>query len=38
LLSAWKGFPETVEYRRVVEAKLYTLGVSPASAASGVQK
>ena len=38
LLSAWKGLPETVEYRRVVEAKLNTLGVSPASAASGAQK
>ncbi|MFY8084424.1 MAG: YfgM family protein [Rubrivivax sp.] len=37
-LAAWKGFPETVEYRRVVEAKLNTLGVAPAPAASGVTK
>jgi predicted negative regulator of RcsB-dependent stress response len=34
-LAAWKAFPDTVEYRRVVEAKLNTLGVAPALAASG---
>ena len=38
LLSAWKGLPDTVEYRRVVEAKLNTLGVAPAGAASGASK
>lgn len=32
--AAWKGMPETVEYRRVVEAKLNSLGVSTASAAA----
>lgn len=37
-LLAWKGLPETVEYRRVVEAKLNALGVAPAPAASGVSK
>ena len=37
-LLAWKGLPETVEYRRVVEAKLNALGVAPAPAASGVAK
>jgi predicted negative regulator of RcsB-dependent stress response len=37
-LLAWKGLPETVEYRRVVEAKLNALGVAPAPAASGVFK
>jgi hypothetical protein len=30
--------PDTVEYRRVVEAKLNTLGVAPAGAASGASK
>ena len=34
-LAAWKAFPDTVEYRRVVEAKLNSLGVAPALAASG---
>jgi predicted negative regulator of RcsB-dependent stress response len=37
-LNAWKGLPETVEYRRVVEAKLNTLGVAPLTAASGAVK
>lgn len=37
-LASWKVFPESVEYRRVVEAKLNTLGVAPAPAASGVTK
>jgi predicted negative regulator of RcsB-dependent stress response len=37
-LAAWKSLPETVEYRRVVEAKLNNLGVAPAPAASGVTK
>jgi len=32
LLLAWKGLPESVEYRRVVEAKLNSLGVAPPSA------
>jgi len=35
-LSAWKGMPESLEYRRVVEAKLNALGVAPA--ASGASK
>jgi predicted negative regulator of RcsB-dependent stress response len=34
-LAAWKAFPDTVEYRRVVEAKLNSLGVAPSLAASG---
>ena len=34
-LAAWKAFPDTVEYRRVVEAKLNSLGVAPAPSASG---
>ena len=37
-LTAWKGMPESLEYRRVVEAKLNSLGVAPAAAASGVSK
>lgn len=37
-LTAWKGMPESLEYRRVVEAKLNSLGVAPAGAASGVVK
>jgi len=35
-LAAWKGMPESLEYRRVVEAKLNALGVAPA--ASGASK
>ena len=38
LLAAWKDMPESLEYRRVVEAKLNSLGVAPAPAASGVSK
>ena len=38
--QAWKAMDESIEYRRVVEAKLTALGASPvvaaASAASGV--
>jgi predicted negative regulator of RcsB-dependent stress response len=37
-LTAWKDMPESLEYRRVVEAKLNSLGVAPAPAASGVSK
>ncbi|MFZ4768424.1 MAG: tetratricopeptide repeat protein, partial [Roseimicrobium sp.] len=37
-LLAWRALPEAVEYRRVVEAKLNTLGVAPAPAASEVSK
>ena len=37
-LAAWKGMPESLDYRRVVEAKLNSLGVAPAPAASGVAK
>ena len=37
-LAAWKDMPESLEYRRVVEAKLNSLGVAPAPAASGVSK
>lgn len=37
-LTSWKALPESVEYRRVVEAKLNTLGVAPAPAASGASK
>lgn len=33
-LLAWKGLPESVEYRRVVEAKLNSLGVAPPSAST----
>lgn len=39
--AAWAAMPEAVEYRRLVEAKLTSLGVAPApaaSAASGVAK
>lgn len=32
--QAWKGLPEGQEYRRVVEAKLNTLGQTPAAAAA----
>lgn len=34
--AAWKGMNEQLDYRRVVEAKLTSLGASPAAAASGV--
>jgi len=39
-LAAWKGLGETLDYRRVVEAKLNTLGVAPVAdvAASGASK
>jgi predicted negative regulator of RcsB-dependent stress response len=37
-LTAWKGMPESLEYRRVVEAKLNSLGIAPAPVASGVSK
>ena len=35
--SAWKALPETVDYRRLVEAKLVALGAAPA-AASGAAR
>lgn len=35
--AAWKGMPETVEYRRLVEAKLTSLAAAPA-AASGASR
>lgn len=34
---AYKGLPETIEYRRLVEAKLMSLAAAPAKAASGAQ-
>lgn len=33
--AAWKGLPETVEYRRLVEAKLTSLAAAPQRPASG---
>ena len=33
--AAWKGLPESVEYRRLVEAKLTSLAAAPDKAASG---
>jgi predicted negative regulator of RcsB-dependent stress response len=33
--TAWAGMADTVDYRRVVEAKLTSLGAAPGSAASG---
>ena len=36
--SAYKAMPETVEYRRLVEAKLTALGGAPAAAASGASR
>jgi predicted negative regulator of RcsB-dependent stress response len=35
---AWKGLPQTVEYRRLVEAKLTSLAAAPEPAASGASK
>jgi predicted negative regulator of RcsB-dependent stress response len=36
--AAWAAMPETVEYRRIVDAKLTSLGAAPAAAASGAAK
>lgn len=35
--AAWKGLPETTEYRRLVEAKLTSLAAPPEKPASGAQ-
>lgn len=35
--KAWKGLPATVEYRRLVDAKLTSLAAPPAEAASGAK-
>ena len=36
--AAWKAMDETVEYRRLVEAKLTALGAAPAASAAGAAK
>ena len=33
--SAWKGLPESLDYRRLVEAKLTALGAAPAASGAG---
>ena len=32
--AAFKAFPETIDYRRIVEAKLTAMGASPAASAA----
>jgi predicted negative regulator of RcsB-dependent stress response len=33
--SAWKELPESLDYRRLVEAKLTALGAAPAASGAG---
>ena len=33
--AAWKGIPESMDYRRLVEAKLTALGAAPAASGAG---